>query len=408
MNKNQLKNIFAFIVGCLAFLQFRIMGTFALGEIVALASTPFIAFGKFRENKNARQFVYMAFVWLLGVILADIWNGTPMEDRLKGAFNVIFLISIVPFSYWLLYDNPRRWIIYYFGYTLSVLYNYYFQKVFESDFEVDTWRVYAYYPLAMWVAGYLYYKNKHLLSYIAIMMFSVWTLFNFSRNIFLCQTLAVILLLIFNSIKNQNHDFSELFSKRFLRLALGIGVGLFLISYTYENLASSGSLGDRAQKKYMMQQKSRYGIASGRGDFIVSLYMIGRSPVFGYGSYAKDKDKIAFKYKNSHDLNPYNEPYNKNDMIPRHSYILGAWVFAGILGFVFFSYVLVAIWKFFRSGAILYDSRITGLLSYVMALMIWNILFSPFSDRINFVLFMMMLFILQQKQLSEKSIVSNG
>lgn len=399
MNKNQLKNIFAFIVGCLAFLQFRIMGTFALGEIVALASTPFIAFGKFRENKNARQFVYMAFVWLLGVILADIWNGTPMEDRLKGMFNVVFLISLVPFIYWLFYDNPKRWLIYYMGYSISVLYNYYFQRTYDSDYDRMVWGVYAYYPLAIWGAGWLYYIGRKKLSYILIFLFGLWSLFNMSRNIFLNQSLAIVIL-IFINIVSKNSDantFNRLFSRRFIQLSAMLVVGLFLVSYSYESMAQNGTLGEGAKKKYLIQKRSEIGLASGRGDFLVSLYMIQKKPVFGYGSYAKDKDKIAYKYRQARGMNLYHEKYEKTNLIPGHSYILGAWVYAGILGFSFFVFVLIKLWNFFKSGAVLYEPKMAGIIVYVLALYIWNILFSPFSDRINFVVFMMVLFNIYQR-----------
>ena len=397
MNKERLKDWLIFIVGSLSFVKFRVIGTFALGEILVLLCSLFIPLTLFTKNRNVRNLFLMSFVWLLGVILSNFWNEIPPEDNLKGIFNVLLLVSLIPFVFWALYDKPQWWIYFYFGFALSTLYNFYFQKTFTSDFSYTVWFVYGHYPLAMFLAGYSYYKGKHLLSYAIIMAFGVWSLFNMSRNIFLVQSLAVIILYYLNKYAVGTDILKLNFNYRIFRIFLSLLVGLFIVAQTYEKMASSGVLGIDAKKKYILQKESSIGLASGRGDFLVALYLIQKHPVFGYGSYAKDKEKMAYKFKQSHGMNLYDEEYDKTDMLPGHSYLLGGWLFAGILGFIFFLYVLIKLWKFFQSRAFVYDFKLLGFEMYLLLAYLCDIFFSPFSDRINFVFFLVFLFIIQEK-----------
>ncbi|MBR1712230.1 MAG: hypothetical protein IJ722_02350 [Alloprevotella sp.] len=389
------KDWLAFIIGLFAYVQVRILGTFAVGELVLFAITPFIAFKKFWHDTRARHFVYMGLVWLAGVMFADIWNRTPLVDHLKGVFNVVFLIALVPAVYWLLHDRPRRLLYYYGGAALSMLFNFYVQRSYDVVYEFEVWRVYAFYPLAIFAAGFLYYKGRHLLSYAVVMAFGVWSLYNMSRNIFLTQSIAVAILFYMDLVAKRHGMVRAKVKKRVSGVIFFLLVALFFVDYTYESLASSGALGTRAAQKYWVQKRSDRGLASGRGDAFVSLYLIGKNPIVGYGSYAKDKDKVAHRYIAKHSV--WKPKYKADNLLPGHSYILGAWVYAGILGFAFFAYILVLLWRAFYTGVLFSDLKLMGLNIYLLMMLLWNILFSPFAHRINFVFFIMAVMILWRR-----------
>ena len=87
--------------------------------------------------------------------------------------------------------------------------------------------------------------------------------------------------------------------------------------------------------------------------------------------------------------------FSKDEILPGHSYLMGGWVYAGILGLIFWFYILRLIFKFLYVGLV-YDLKLMGINMFLICMMLWNILFSPFSDRLNFLFFIMSLIIQTQ------------
>lgn len=402
MNQARLKDLFIFLIGLLGYVQVRVIGTFAVSEVIILLFTIFIPIKKFWHNPYYRKYFLFAFVWLAGVLLADFWNNTPTEDAIKGSFNVLLLIAICPFCYWALADKPARYMYYLLGFAFSRLYNYYFQYHDYTDYDYQVWLVYAYYPMAMVVGGLLYYYNKKNLSYVVVLAFSVWSLFHYSRNIFLVQSMAIITLMFINYISRNNKDFGRVFSRRVAFYIVLLIIGLYAVSNIYSTLAGNGTLGIQAQQKYIRQNRTKIGVASGRGDFVTAAYLASRNPIIGYGSYAKDKDKVSFKFGRQFDAYKEASHWKKTDLLAGHSYILGAWVYAGVLGFLFFAFILYLMWLFLRKGAIVKQPLLTGLLIYIYFKFLWDILFSPFADRLSLCMFVSVLAVLMYNTDQEK------
>ena len=116
-----------------------------------------------------------------------------------------------------------------------------------------------------------------------------------------------------------------------------------------------------------------------RSDAFQSLFLISNNPIIGYGSYAKDKNELIRQFDKETNR-------SKNDLLPGHSYILGAWVYSGILGALFWIYILYLIFVFIKDK-ILLDDKLIGINVLLSFQMLWNILFSPFADRLNFLFF---------------------
>lgn len=391
------KDIFVFVIGLLAMVKVRIFGTFAIAEIMAFIATPFIASSLYKNNKNARRLLKYGILWLVGVLIADFVNETPIQDALKGIFNVIFLLMLIPFVYWSLYDKPQRFMIYYAGFAISSLYNYYNQKIptLETEFEREVWFVYAISSLFIFISGILYYYDKRRISYFVTIVFGLWSLFNSSRNIFLCQSLAVVILFYIDKIHESNfYNKILIYKKKTSQLIIMLLLGFVAIVNIYETMAANGTLGERVYEKYIAQKYSKDGLASGRSDAFQSLYAISLNPLFGYGSYAKDKEGIIREYNIKRNIIVSSK--EDVEMLPGHSYILGAWVYAGICGFIFFAFVLKFILMCISKGVLLYNQQLTGICMYTLVSMVWNILFSPFADRINFIYFIIFLMILER------------
>lgn len=400
------KDIFIFIIGLLSMIKFRLFGTFGASELLVFASYIYINPLFALRNKQVRRLIGFAFIWLCGVLISDLVNQTELIDSLKGAFNVIFLILLIPFCYWALYDKPERMLWFWAGVAISSILGFKFQRVENmNDLSADIWIVYAVKWLFLFLGGWLYYKGRKKLAYTVIMTFALWTLWHLSRNIFLTFTLATTILIYIGNVDESNKVYKYLrYRRNILKLFIIMAIAIVGIKFTYETLVTNGILGERAKEKYELQSNSEMGLASGRSDFLAALYAISKKPIFGYGSYAKDKNHIIGEFNSLMGL-PDSPIRKGGDYVPGHSYMLGGWVYSGILGFAFWIFILKQIFKFLRYH--LFDKPKLLCLNLLLTFtFIWSIFFSPFSDRLNFAMYILTIIIISSnnRQLGVKQI----
>lgn len=391
------KDIFVFIIGLFSMIKFRLLGTFGISELMVFLSYLCINPLYAQENKQVRQLFIFLFIWLIGVIISDQVNHSGLENSLKGAFNIVFLILLIPFAYWALYDKPERMLYFWAGVAISSILGFRFQRVeLMNELSADIWLVYAVKWIFLFLGGWLYYKNHRKIAYVVVLSFALWTLWHLSRNIFLTLTLTTAILIYIGKIDEGNKVYKyHLYRKRMLKIILVLFVAFICIKYTYESLAENGTLGERAKEKYEFQSKSEIGLVSGRADFLTALYAISKKPIWGYGSYARDRDHIIRDFNTLMGL-PYFGERKGGNFVPGHSYILGAWVYAGILGLFFWIFVLKKIFIFLR-----YYLFNKPKLIYINLLLtsnfLWDIFFSPFSDRLNFVFYILVIIIISNE-----------
>lgn len=377
------------------------MGTFALGEILLLLSYLYIPINVVKESKSIRKFMWFGVAWLIGVIISDTVNETPTVNSIKGMFNVILLLSITPGVFWCIRNNHKAILFYWLGTGASDLISFYFLRSFDSDFEYNVWRVYAYFPVFISIGGYLYYKNHRKAGILLTQSFALWTLFNQSRLIFLTVTLANSILVYSNKLKaDKQKSVVCKFRAHSLRLIVLILLSFTVVDGIYEKGANDGYFGESVREKYLMQKNTNMGLASGRHDFFMSAALVFQNPVLGYGSYAEDKNGFRedFLWRHGMDLSVSQD----SNMLPGHSYLLGAWVYAGLLGALFFIFVLKIVFKTLKYGNFLYDTRMSAMYLYVTILYVWNILFSPFADRMNFLFIVITLIVLEDYRIKNK------
>jgi hypothetical protein len=147
----------------------------------------------------------------------------------------------------------------------------------------------------------------------------------------------------------------------------------------YSAAASQGLLGPDAKSKYILQAGAFGTLLGGRPEALVSTQAILDSPILGHGSWAKDPTyaRLLAERQKALGYQPTAE-YVGTDLIPAHSYLLGAWVWAGFLGAVFWLAVAAnAVWLL----ANLYSLRleVAPLLVFAALLLLWDIAFSPYG-----------------------------
>ncbi len=190
----------------------------------------------------------------------------------------------------------------------------------------------------------------------------------------------------------------------FLFFFLGI-VSLFIIKQSYVFAAKNGILGADAQSKYESQTRRGSGfltmLMSGRMGFFTAIPAALDRPIIGYGPYAEDKEGYAsrfiMEYGDVQDIQEYLVAEQRafavgyRRRIPTHSYIMGAWVHYGIMGLIFYLWVLYLLYQHIK----LYSSAIPQLYGYFSMLIpytLWNIFFSPFNNRWEFAMLMVCIF----------------
>ncbi|MCF0200951.1 MAG: hypothetical protein HUK16_06285 [Bacteroidales bacterium] len=337
------------------------------------------------------KFAFYAFLWLLGTIISTVINGMPLENSMKGSVNVVFLIACIPFVAWLVYDSPKRLLYFWLGLGISMIYNYYFQKteILSDEVAAEVWGIYAYRYLFVAMACVAYYYDRKRLSYILLVGYGFFSLFYSSRNIFLTHSLAVTAIVFYDRMIDKGRSDVVYVKNNMWKLLLVLGLAFVVIVNVYENLAVKGVLGERAQEKYLVQSSASIGLASGRASVLETLYFCAKRPVWGYGSYALDKDNISAEYNQRYHTGQSGR--GVASLVPGHSYLFGAWVYNGILGFFFFLWVTKCLFKGIVS-TVLYDRRYVFLNVTFITILLWDVFFSPFQDRILVLMTILTLF----------------
>lgn len=387
----------AFILGLSAAISFRVMGTFYGIEIIAFISLFFIPWKRCFRLPSIRTLATLGFLWLTGAIIADLYNGTPTSDSYKGWFNIIFMMLLIPFAYWLLSDNPKRFLWYYIGEAISTLYSFYNIHSLEMDeAAMEIWEVYAWNNMLTAIGALIYYKGWYKLSYIYLVCCGFYFLFNGSRNIFLISLLSVCILYVIDTAKTTNFNILMIRYKSKIKVILcTIICGGLLTNSLYEKLASEGHLGEKAMEKYYTQKLAADGniLKGGRAEVFEGLEFISRNPIIGYGSYPTISKNPSLL--NNYDIQDLVSKINPYKQIPAHSHIVGFWLWHGILGLVFWLFLLKVILMSLKRGTILYNQELSYLLVMVVLSQVWNIFFSPLGYRMPLVILIMYLFIIQ-------------
>lgn len=385
-----LGNALVLLLPLLGLVKIELVGELFVHEVILILLFPVLLIK--RSNMLGQNMVkiilLLGLMWFGSQVATDIFRETPPEDYLRGWAKIsFFLISFA--SLVMLLTTPLRVFLWIAASVVPMFLRPF--QLFANDLELEV----------LWKFG----VGAALL--FAACLPSLWKVFNIPSDmtpvqriawlhiIFGCGSfflnarsmaglsiLTGILLFIFIRFRG-----SQL---RTQALAFGMAAALvvsFALVSVYSVGASSGFFGEEAQWKYELQNAYGGGplsvLLGGRSESLVSTQAIADSPFIGHGSWAKD-----FKYLSMYiDMrrafsedqgNPFDVD-NNDGLIPSHSYLLGAWVEAGILGGAFWAgIILLCVLKVVPAAF----EAISPLSIYVLMtlpLFLWNVLFSPFG-----------------------------
>lgn len=355
--------------------SFRLVGQLLITEVLLLFCLPLVAKKRIFRNKLPRAFLLLGAIWFLGQAGTDLIRQSAPVDLARGWAGIFFFCTDFIAIYGLIDGRRRRLAIFALGLALGGI-----GKGLLAPGERLTNL-----PLAVsWKFG-LGQSVSLLALTLPFFHFKLpaWRVTGLIAPFVLAP---IHLLLNARSLAGivLGAGTATLFRRvvRLRRLSLkpvlligGICLGtLWGIGELYSKLAANGSLGPAALSKYEKQTRGTLNLLlAGRSDLLGSIPAIIDSPILGHGSWARD---IRYELMRLAALESAGYEIGFiDDRIPTHSALFGAWVQAGILGAVFWLWVLQLA---LRAGLRMFLSPSSlPLAAYMMAALTWDTLFSP-------------------------------
>jgi hypothetical protein len=371
----------AFLVPVLLAADFVSAGRLYLSEVVLLLLLPPLLW-RHQESGLApipAAFVALGLLWLAGQVATDVFRATPLHDIERGWSKIGFTLSNFVALYLIFEGRARRFVLFGYGLAFGLAFRY---VVDPGPYgSADPWKFGYGYSLTLIivllastrVVAARRFARSGLLAAVAVLNL----LHDFRSLAGVCALAAFYTATA--ELKGRGFERSPIrFSvARVLTLAaLIVAVGFSFVSL-YGHLASRGVLGTSASKKYAAQGGSAFHlIASGRPEIFVSSRAVADSPILGHGSWAKDPKYLQMQIGSG--VHP-SATMLAQGLIPTHSYLMGAWVEAGLLG------VPIWLWTLFLVAAVLarcyrYDDRLVPLIAFGAFALAWNVFFSPYGS----------------------------
>jgi hypothetical protein len=371
----------AFFVPVLLAIDFVGAGRLYLSEVVLLLLLPPLLW-RHQDSGLApipAAFVALCLLWLGGQIATDILKATPLHDIERGWAKIAFTLSNFVALYLIFESRARRFLLFGCGLALGLALHYVVNP--GPLGAADHWKFGYGYSLTLAlvlmassrVARRRAFARSGLLAGAGLL-----NLLHDSRSLAgVCVLAAFYTGVAELRGKAQLRSPIRFSAPRAIALAaLFIALGLSFVSL-YGQLASSGALGASASQKYAAQAGGSFGLLTrGRPEILVSSRAVADSPLLGHGSWAKDPKYLEMQIGDG--LHPSPSALAEG-LIPTHSYLMGAWVEAGLLG------VPIWVWALFLVCAVLArlyrrDDQLVPLIAFAAFALAWDVLFSPYGS----------------------------
>ncbi len=377
-----------FVIGVAVYVNIAFIGVLTLADILLSVLFVYFAFRrKFRvESRLARIFLILGLLWLTSQIATDLIRHTTFVDYARGWSNIG--LTLVNFSVLctLLYGRPGRLMLFGWGTVAGQILMF---CLSPNDFQIDhPWKFGVAYPLSLAVALIASHRScRDHWPGILMAVVGVVHIFMDARNAGAVCLAAGFYLSVNRYMRRRNTLDGQLKKSRIIAMTGVLALGAVGIFWSYQFAARSGLMGEDAREKFTEQSSGRFGVLlGGREELLATIPAIIDSPILGHGSWAKNpvyllgmrQALFLLGYHGALNLSP--EDLTEG-LIPSHSFLFGAWVYAGILGALLWAWVwlmiIVSLTRIYPEPAVLLP-----FMAYVSFLLLWDILFSPYGlDR---------------------------
>ncbi|MDO9271241.1 MAG: hypothetical protein Q7T96_19215 [Methylobacter sp.] len=372
-------NAFACVIPMLIFVEMDLVGRLFLSEILLLCMLPFLLWtrGRLLLAPLPKKLMLLGCAWLLAQMVTDVIRDSPLEDWSRGWSKIAFLLLNFSAIYLYLNGKEKRFFWFAVGIALGQILAYFLNpNVFVENYPWKFGYGMAITFLVVQVSQIKVFEKKKLFQSFIILGMGILNFYLDFRSLGLVCLLTGGFLLV---RKSNGFDFRKLKRSEVAMLILLGGVALYGITALYGYTVNAGWFGEEVRDKYLLQSSGDMGImVGGRSEILASGQAVIDSPIIGHGSWAKDQ-----KYA---DIMAYGllqhgyqfQGMSESDLIPSHSYMMGAWVEAGFVGAIFWFWGLMLIVRTLIAtyGA---NSSLVPLIAFVAFNLLWNILFSPFG-----------------------------
>jgi hypothetical protein len=374
-------DIACFVIPALAFLRVEVGGVLYATDLCLLAALPFVL-ARHRgwlQIKPVQITVWLGLLWLAAQVLTDIIRQSPAEDYSRGWSKILLTVTHFATIALLIRQSQRRFILYGAGLALGGVLTFFLAPTEYAP--GNPWKFGVGMPITILVcliAGVIARRSRIAAVTMITAIGAINVYLGFRSLGALCAASAIY------SYFQLSPQLAE---KRLRKLqavlaVAGLAAGVWGISAIYAQGVQRGWLGEEAREKYESQSSGDAGVLlGGRNEFLAAGSAIIDSPVIGHGSWAKDPKYKALLYDRLAELGYRNMGGElESDLIPSHSHLFGAWVESGIVGAVFWSWVL-----WLTASALVRASGREPLFpffAFIAILLLWDVLFSPYgADR---------------------------
>ena len=348
-------------------------------------------------------------------IFTDVYRSTPSADSLRGWGNISLFVSNFCVIYALCYKNMLRCFYFVLGILCSQIIDYFIAP--NMYVVIEPWK----FGFGTWINMVMFFvfgsilassKDRIVFFVICVLVFFLIAL-NFylgSRNLGLIMFLSFVVFLWSEKMVNKAvkiKRLNKLKLKNYVGMLSVLMLGCLAAYFAYSYFAKSGILGDAAQTKFETQSSGSMGIlVGGRQEILVSWLAIYDSPIIGHGSWPRDSQYSDLISGLLSDLG-YDVPAimftgEMEGLIPTHSYLIGAWVYSGMLGALFWFYILSINIKSMMQSFNLKSPYKLFILYSVIGLF-WDILFSPLGLYSRTYAALMLVIVLSSKEIENRN-----
>ncbi|MGA8088999.1 MAG: hypothetical protein WCA10_17120 [Terracidiphilus sp.] len=378
-------DVVALAIGLTTTATVRFVGDLPISEIILVAFLPIVLVVHRRRVLRREYKVLFSLLgfWLLGQAVSDIYRHTATLDWIRGDAAIIFfgldLLGLIV----LLRKNERRKIIFLAGTAIgSILVT----VIHPSDYALDQPWKFGYasgvITIVMLMSSFFYARRMYMIAGLLVLgIAGVNLLENFRGPV---GQLLVVIALFFPVVPEQ---FGRL---RILPRSGGaVRVAVLLVlslgaAWGAERLVifatSAGLVSEEARAKNEAELNGGF-LLGGRPEIQVSSKAVMDSPIIGHGSWAADPKYVKMLFDIEVEggvLDASDREELSTGLIPAHSHLMGAWVWAGILGAAFWFYILWLTAKATIRLAILRPPS-APIYGWFIVGTLWTIMFSPFG-----------------------------
>lgn len=367
----------AFVLPAISFIQITVVGQLIVSEVLAVVMLPWL-WGARDRLRMPRWFLLLWGGWLVSQIVTDVVMGSAFADYARGWAAILFTLTDFA-AILVLVSTPRRARLFALGLAASGVLGYFIApNIYAAG---DPWKWAFAMPIGFALAAALSGSIGTRMPLVPIAAFAAFGALNLLLGFRSLGGVAILAsgYLLLNTLVGRRQGRAHPSIRTAIVGLLFCMVAAFSVSQGYDAAAASGLLGADAQTKYLAQSGSLGVLVGGRPEILTSTQAIIDSPILGHGSWAKDFKYVDLLTARLSSLG-YEIGAGPGDvgLIPAHSYLLGSWVWAGLLGGVFWvAVLLLAGWLLVN----LYAVRLgpAPLLVFSTALLLWNIAFSPYG-----------------------------